>query len=164
MKTATTLTLTAIALTLGACAPEPGAPLSITPDPEVAKKIAADEAAAAETAAKGWTTASGLKIEVIQPGTGAEAKAGQTVSVHYTGTLTDGTKFDSSLDRGQPISFPLGTGRVIKGWDEGIAGMKIGEKRKLTIPGDLAYGPSGSPPLIGPNATLIFETELVSVR
>ena len=93
-----------------------------------------------------------------------EAAAGDTVSVHYTGTLEDGTKFDSSLDRGQPITFELGRGRVIKGWDQGIEGMKIGEKRKLTIPPDLAYGAGGSPPTIPPNATLIFETELVSIQ
>lgn len=107
----------------------------------------------------------GLVIEVLQEGEGEkEAAAGDTVSVHYTGTLEDGTKFDSSLDRGQPITFELGKGRVIKGWDQGIEGMKIGEKRKLTIPPDLAYGAGGSPPAIPPNATLIFETELVSIE
>lgn len=109
--------------------------------------------------------AGGLVIEVLQEGEGEkEAAAGDTISVHYTGTLEDGTKFDSSLDRGQPITFELGRGRVIKGWDQGIEGMKIGEKRKLTIPYQLAYGEEGRPPTIPPKATLIFETELVSIQ
>jgi peptidylprolyl isomerase len=95
-------------------------------------------------------------------GDGASPQVGQNVSVHYTGWLTNGTKFDSSRDRGQPIAFPLGQGRVIQGWDEGIASMKVGGKRRLIIPGALAYGPSGRPPTIPPNATLIFDTELVA--
>lgn len=105
-----------------------------------------------------------LQIEQLQPGTGAEAKAGNTVDVHYTGWLTNGTKFDSSLDRGRPFSFPIGAGRVIKGWDQGVAGMKVGEKRKLTIPPHLGYGASGAGGLIPPNATLVFEVELLAVR
>jgi len=96
-------------------------------------------------------------------GDGAEAVAGKKVSVHYTGTLTDGSKFDSSLDRGRPFDFPLGGGRVIKGWDQGVAGMKVGGKRRLTIPPDLAYGERGFPPVIPPNSTLIFEIELLGV-
>jgi len=105
-----------------------------------------------------------LKIEVLATGNGDEAVTGQTVQVHYTGWLTDGTKFDSSLDRGQPFSFPLGAGRVIQGWDRGVLGMKVGEKRRLTIPGDLAYGSRGFPGAIPPNATLVFEVELLGVR
>ncbi|HEX8201631.1 MAG TPA: FKBP-type peptidyl-prolyl cis-trans isomerase [Isosphaeraceae bacterium] len=110
------------------------------------------------------TTPSGLKYEVLAPGTGAEAKAGQTVSVHYTGTLTDGTKFDSSRDRGKPFSFTLGAGEVIRGWDEGVAGMKVGERRKLTVPPELGYGARGFPPVIPANATLNFDVELLEVR
>ena len=101
---------------------------------------------------------------VVAPGKGAVAEKGKTVSVHYTGTLTDGSKFDSSVDRKKPIEFPLGTGAVIKGWDEGIEGMKVGEKRKLTIPPDLAYGPGGRPPVIPPSATLLFDVELMDVK
>jgi FKBP-type peptidyl-prolyl cis-trans isomerase len=104
-----------------------------------------------------------LKVEDLQVGTGAEAVAGKKVTVHYTGTLTDGSKFDSSLDRGRPFDFPLGAGRVIKGWDEGVAGMKVGGKRRLTIPPELGYGARGFPPVIPPNSTLVFEVELLGV-
>lgn len=113
---------------------------------------------------KAVTTASGLKYEVLKKGTGAVATAGHTVSVHYTGWLTNGTKFDSSVDRGQPFQFSLGAGQVIKGWDEGVAGMKIGEKRKLTIPSDLGYGARGAGNVIPPNATLIFDVELLGIQ
>jgi FKBP-type peptidyl-prolyl cis-trans isomerase FkpA len=108
--------------------------------------------------------ADGLKYTDDQVGTGVEALAGKTVSVHYTGWLTDGTKFDSSKDRGQPFQFPLGAGRVIKGWDEGVAGMKVGGKRTLVIPPDLGYGARGAPGAIPPNATLKFEVELLDVK
>jgi FKBP-type peptidyl-prolyl cis-trans isomerase len=107
---------------------------------------------------------SSLQIEELKAGSGAEATAGQTVTVHYVGTLTDGTKFDSSRDRNEGFTFKLGAGMVIKGWDQGVAGMKIGQLRKLTIPADLAYGARGYPPVIPPNATLVFEVELLSVK
>ena len=110
------------------------------------------------------TTASGLQYTDDQQGTGAAAKAGDTVEVHYTGTLKDGTKFDSSRDRGKPFSFHLGVGRVIKGWDEGVAGMKVGGKRTLVIPANLGYGTRGVPNLIPPNAELRFEVELLSIK
>ena len=104
-----------------------------------------------------------LQIETLKPGTGAEAKAGDRVTVHYVGTLTDGKKFDSSRDRGEGFKFTLGQGQVIQGWDKGVAGMKIGELRKLTIPPQLGYGARGFPPVIPANATLVFEVELLKV-
>jgi len=109
------------------------------------------------------TTPSGLIIEDVTVGQGAAAAAGQKVTVHYTGWLTNGTKFDSSKDRNDPFVFPLGGGRVIKGWDEGVQGMKVGGKRKLTIPPALGYGARGAGGAIPPNATLVFEVELLGV-
>ncbi|MCP4377869.1 MAG: FKBP-type peptidyl-prolyl cis-trans isomerase [bacterium] len=109
-------------------------------------------------------TDTGLKYEDLVEGEGEPAKANQKVSVHYTGWLTDGTKFDSSLDRNDPFSFPLGGGRVIRGWDEGVQGMKVGGKRKLTIPPQLGYGSAGAGGVIPPNATLVFEVELLEIR
>ncbi len=106
---------------------------------------------------------SDLVIEDIKQGEGAEAKAGDRVTVHYVGTLTDGSKFDSSRDRGKGFSFKLGAGEVIKGWDKGVAGMKVGAMRKLTIPPGLAYGDRGFPPVIPPGSTLVFEVELLAV-
>ena len=114
--------------------------------------------------ANATTTASGLKYEDVKVGTGETATAGTTVSVHYTGWLTDGKKFDSSKDRGKPFEFPLGGGRVIKGWDEGVEGMKVGGVRKLTIPASLGYGSRGAGGVIPPDATLVFEVELLGVR
>ncbi len=104
-----------------------------------------------------------LKIEDLAVGSGAEATKGKMVSVHYVGTLEDGKKFDSSRDRGEPFSFKLGAGMVIQGWDQGVAGMKVGGKRKLTIPSHLGYGDRGYPGVIPPRATLIFEVELLGV-
>jgi FKBP-type peptidyl-prolyl cis-trans isomerase len=100
----------------------------------------------------------------IVVGTGAEAVAGKKVSVHYTGTLTNGSKFDSSHDRKEPFGFKLGGGQVIKGWDQGVLGMRVGGKRKLVIPPELAYGARGFPPVIPPNSTLVFEVELLDVK
>jgi FKBP-type peptidyl-prolyl cis-trans isomerase len=105
-----------------------------------------------------------LQIEDVVVGTGAEALKGKQVSVHYTGWLTDGKKFDSSKDRGQPFQFALGRGQVIQGWDDGVQGMKVGGKRKLTIPPELGYGAQGAGGVIPPGATLVFEVELLGVR
>lgn len=110
------------------------------------------------------TTPSGLQYTDEVVGTGASPSTGKNVKVHYTGTLEDGTKFDSSVDRGQPLEFRIGTGSVIKGWDEGVMTMKVGGKRKLIVPSNLAYGPEGQPPEIPPNATLFFDVELLAVR
>lgn len=112
----------------------------------------------------GTTTSSGLVIDEITLGEGDEAQPGRMVSVHYTGWLIDGAKFDSSVDRNEPFDFPLGGGYVIRGWDEGVAGMKVGGKRKLTIPPDLGYGQRGAGGVIPPNATLVFEVELLAVH
>lgn len=109
------------------------------------------------------TTASGLQIDDVVLGQGDEATAGKNVKVHYTGWLTNGTKFDSSKDRNDPFVFPLGQGQVIRGWDEGVEGMKVGGKRKLTIPPALGYGTRGAGGVIPPNATLVFEVELLGV-
>ncbi len=110
------------------------------------------------------TTPSGLQYADLVVGTGASPKAGQLAVVHYTGWLTDGKKFDSSVDRGEPFTFPLGQKRVIAGWDEGVATMKVGGKRRLTIPANLAYGERGAGGVIPANATLIFDVELLDIR
>jgi FKBP-type peptidyl-prolyl cis-trans isomerase FkpA len=109
-------------------------------------------------------TPSGLRYEDVAQGQGKEATANKTVSVHYTGWLPNGEKFDSSRDRDQPFSFTLGAGQVIAGWDEGVLGMKVGGRRKLVIPPDLGYGTAGAPPDIPPGATLVFDVELLDVR
>ena len=124
--------------------------------------------AIAQTPGRTMTTASGLQITDTQVGTGASPKTGQTCVMHYTGWLyqngAKGQKFDSSVDRGQPFEFPLGMGRVIKGWDEGVASMKVGGKRTLIIPPELGYGARGAGGVIPPNATLMFEVELLGVK
>ncbi|MDT7042450.1 FKBP-type peptidyl-prolyl cis-trans isomerase [Candidatus Nitronereus thalassa] len=113
---------------------------------------------------KPTVTASGLQYLDLVKGSGREAQIGETASVHYTGWLQDGTKFDSSVDRGEPFQFRLGAGHVIKGWDEGVVGMNIGSKRKLIIPPNLGYGARGAGRVIPPNATLIFDVELLDLR
>ena len=124
--------------------------------------------ATAQTTGKTVTTSTGLQITDIKVGTGATPKTGQNCVMHYTGWLYEngakGKKFDSSVDRGQPFDFPIGTGRVIKGWDEGVATMKVGGKRTLIIPPSLGYGARGAGGVIPPNATLIFEVELLDVK
>jgi len=120
--------------------------------------------APAGDAAQPAENATELKIEEIAPGTGDEAVEGKEVTVHYTGTLTDGKKFDSSRDRSEPFTFRLGAGQVIPGWEQGIKGMKVGGKRKLTVPPQLGYGESGAGGVIPPNATLLFDVELLGVK
>lgn len=135
-------------------------------DATAAKPAPAPEPATPVTAtlsANAKSTASGVKYEILKEGTGAVAKEGQSVDVHYTGTLVDGKVFDSSRTRGTPFKFNLGGGEVIKGWDEGVAGMKVGERRKLVIPPEAGYGASGQGP-IPPNATLVFDVELMGVH
>lgn len=130
-----------------------------------ALSLAGAPAAPAKVTGKPVTTPSGLKYYVLAPSKSTVvAKTGNKVKVHYTGWLTDGKKFDSSLDRGEPIEFAVGTGQVIKGWDEGITGMKVGEKRQLQIPAALGYGARGAGGAIPPNADLIFDVELVAVN
>jgi peptidylprolyl isomerase len=128
----------------------------------------ADEKAGGKSEAKMQKTPSGLQYEDVTVGTGAQPKAGQTAVVHYTGWLWEdgkkGKKFDSSVDRGEPFQFPVGRGRVIKGWDEGVGTMKVGGKRTLVIPPSLGYGASGAGGVIPPNATLLFEVELLDVK
>lgn len=109
-------------------------------------------------------TSSDLKLHDLEVGNGQEIKEGDIASMHYTGWLQDGTKFDSSLDRGQPFEFTLGSGNVIKGWDDGVVGMKVNGKRKLIIPPSLGYGSSGAGGVIPPNATLVFEVELLAIQ
>jgi peptidylprolyl isomerase len=144
--------------------PEAAAPAPATPAPAEAAKPAEPAPTKTAPAAKTITTASGLKYQDLLEGKGPSPKPGSHVMVHYTGWLTNGTKFDSSLDRNQPFTFTLGRGEVIKGWDEGVATMRVGGKRKLTIPPGLGYGSRGAGGVIPPNATLIFEVELLGFQ
>jgi FKBP-type peptidyl-prolyl cis-trans isomerase len=156
-------TLIVIGLSVAAAA-QTGTAAKKTTTP--AHKPAARPAAGGPTkvTGPGTTTPSGLQYWDIKVGTGAEAHSGQHVKVDYTGWLTTGKKFDSSVGTGKPFDFLIGAGQVIKGWDEGVAGMKVGGKRQLRIPGNLAYGKAGYPGLIPPDATLIFDVVLVNVR
>jgi FKBP-type peptidyl-prolyl cis-trans isomerase len=124
-----------------------------------------DNSSPTKVEGKGKSTSSGLQYWDLKEGTGATASAGKSVSVHYTGWLaSNGKKFDSSVDRGQPFMFQLGAGQVIKGWDEGVSGMKVGGKRQLRIPPELGYGARGAGGVIPPNATLIFDVELLAIK
>jgi FKBP-type peptidyl-prolyl cis-trans isomerase len=131
---------------------------------QTAQQVAQPTQPQAQTAPQAAPAGADLKIEDLKVGTGAEAVAGKAVTVHYTGWLTDGKKFDSSLDRKEPFKFMLGAGQVIPGWDKGVQGMKVGGKRKLTIPPQLGYGERGAGALIPPNSTLVFEVELLKVE
>ena len=145
-----TATSTTSGSTVTATTTTPSTTPAPTPTPDAGKEV---------------TLPSGLKYVDMKVGDGAIAESGMTASVHYTGWLTDGTKFDSSVDRGQPFSFKIGAGNVIRGWDEGVQGMRVGGKRKLTIPPDLGYGAAGTPGgPIPPNATLVFDVELVAIH
>jgi peptidylprolyl isomerase len=158
-----TVVLVALLVACERRVPEPE-PMAQPPSAPASSAAAATAAPTPEAAPAALATVTELKKEDLSPGKGTAAKTGDTVRVHYTGTLMDGTKFDSSRDRDEPFEFTLGAGMVIKGWDEGVVGMKPGGKRKLTIPGDKAYGPMGSPPKIPPNATLVFDIELLEVN
>jgi FKBP-type peptidyl-prolyl cis-trans isomerase len=131
---------------------------------QTATPIASGEELAPTKLGEAITTKSGLKYETLRPGTGVGVKPGQQISVHYVGTFPDGRTFDSSRERGRPFDLTLGRGDVIPGWDQGIPGMKVGETRRLTIPPELGYGKKGSPPTIPPDATLVFEIELLKIQ
>lgn len=138
--------------------------VAVAPQSETKKEIAAEKKTD-NNQTKNEKSMEGLKIETTKEGTGQQqVKNGDTISVHYTGKLEDGTKFDSSLDRGTPFTFTIGQGMVIQGWEQGLLGMKVGEKRTLTIPSELGYGSRGAGGIIPPNATLIFDVELVSIK
>jgi FKBP-type peptidyl-prolyl cis-trans isomerase len=161
-----------VSLALCACASGPTSVTAPTTGDAPASTTTAATATGATTAAASGSTsappadaprADGLVITVLKPGSGPVAKAGDQVHVHYVGTLMDGTKFDSSRDRGSPFTFELGQGQVIKGWERGVLGMHVGEVRKLVIPPHLGYGERGHPPVIPAAATLVFEVELMGI-
>ena len=154
------LVIAAIAIVLAACNGDGSDTPTPTPTVEAGGITGGPPPVSGET----LTTPSGLLYTNFAEGSGETPQVGQTVVVHYTGWLSDGTKFDSSVDRDVPFDFVLGVGQVIPGWDEGVATMKVGEKRRLTIPPELAYGDVGVPPQIPPNATLIFDVELLEIR
>jgi len=181
MRILCTRTLLAAAILLGACSKltEPPKPEPTQVDPnasaepknagadraqKVAEALASASAAKPQEAPTPPPTNEKLDSKDLVVGKGAEAKAGDTVTVHYVGTLPDGKEFDSSKKHGQPFTFELGAGKVIKGWDQGVAGMKVGGKRKLVIPPSLGYGARGFPPVIPPNSTLNFDVELLEVK
>ncbi len=138
---------------------------SLRSSPPVASPLISKETSIALAADSDYiTTPSGLKYRDLEPGTGATPKSGQSVTVHYTGTLTNGSKFDSSRDRDRPFTFRIGVGQVIRGWDEGVATMQVGGRRELLIPPELGYGARGAGGVIPPNATLVFDVELLDIR
>jgi peptidylprolyl isomerase len=145
------------------CARALGASLLLLSLVAYAEAAYADTSVPSKTTGKPVTTASGLTYYDLKAGDGAQPKSGQRLKVHYTGWLTDGKKFDSSVDRGEPFSFVFGVGQVIKGWDEGVSTMRVGGKRQLRIPPELGYGKRGAAGLIPPDATLIFDVELIAV-
>jgi FKBP-type peptidyl-prolyl cis-trans isomerase len=170
-RTQVSLRWLACAVALAGCAkltapptPEPLSTDTAAPAPKAAARGSASAAPAAAASAAPSAPEGDLKIEDLVVGKGKEAKSGDNVSVHYVGTLTNGTEFDASKKHGKPFDFQLGQGRVIRGWDKGVVGMKVGGKRKLTIPSSLAYGDRGSPPVIPPKSTLIFEIELLEIK
>ncbi|MBY0547082.1 MAG: FKBP-type peptidyl-prolyl cis-trans isomerase [Candidatus Obscuribacterales bacterium] len=169
-KLSVLLSVAGIALSLSACAgggssgeTQQAAPSAAVTPAESQSVQSAGSSGMLPGAGK-TTTPSGLQFEEVVVGTGPSPQPGQLVTVHYTGWLVNGNKFDSSVDRGQPFQFTLGKGEVIKGWDEGVATMKVGGKRKLTIPSALGYGPSGMPPTIPPDSTLLFDVELLGAQ
>jgi FKBP-type peptidyl-prolyl cis-trans isomerase len=171
------LVAAATALALSACATQPADSTASASTGSASTASAQTTATASATPAPAMNgadtfvmptnlqrTPSGLQYVIDRPGNGEGATRGQTARVHYTGWLTNGTKFDSSRDRGAPYEFTIGGGRVIKGWDEGVVGMKVGERRTLVVPASLAYGPGGMSGVIPPNATLVFTLELLGTR